>query len=278
MNAAWDTTRSLSIKESPGTFFSGRHAGKEELEARVGKASGRTLFASMKTSPPSRLLTGIARNLTLLVFGISCATTWFNHRNRLRFCSLVLRTMQNLTRQGMMSETQMTGTSQVALVPGTSIRGALLRQRIEAAARLYHSGIVSHLILSGDGRSANYNEPHAMRQMLVELGVPRNALIEDAGGLSTYDSVQRASRIAAGHRMIIVTQELHCPRALLLAWGMGVNACACALPATSNEASIDREEKACIRALLDLAGLREWTEEVEHDKGLKVVGWRLGFS
>lgn len=265
----------LTTEKNPSILFSRAAAGKKRISQSAGKIPGASLFVHMKTLPPSRFLTCLARNLTLLVFGCSYLTTWFSHGNSGRFCSLVLHTIQRLTRQGMVSEDRMTGVSQVALILGTSIRGAFLRQRVEAAARLYHAGVVSHLILSGDGRSASYDEPRAMRQMLVALGVPKDAMIEDAGGLSTYDSIQRASRIAAGHRLVIVTQELHCPRALLLAWGMGVNACACALPGSANEAGVGREEKACVRALLDLAGFRGWTENIEREKGITVAGWEL---
>ncbi|MGV3660424.1 MAG: SanA/YdcF family protein [Prosthecobacter sp.] len=225
----------------------------------------------MKTLPPSRPLIVLVRGAMLLALGCSCIAVLVCCKGVNRCCWLVREAMRRLTHFESVPEARIQGINQVALVPGTSIRGSLLRQRVEAAARLYHEGVVSHLILSGDGRSASYHEPHAMRQMLLELKVPGHVMIEDAAGLSTYESVQRAGRIAAGRRLIIVTQELYCPRALLLAWGMGVDARGCALPSFPNEASLAREEKACVRALLDLVGLRAWTQSVE-DEGRIAMG------
>lgn len=232
----------------------------------------------MKAQPPSRPLIFLLRGAMLLAFGCSCVAALVCCKGVNRCCWLVREAMRRLTHVESTAEAQVRGTHQVALIPGTSIRGSLLRQRVEAAARLYHSGIVSHLILSGDGRSASYHEPHAMRQMLRELKVPGHAMIEDAAGLSTYDSVQRAGRIAAGRRLIIVTQELYCPRALLLAWGMGVDARGCSLPSVPNEASLVREEKACVRALLDLMGLRSWTQNVEAEGRIAMGRWSLKVS
>lgn len=119
------------------------------------------------------------------------------------------------------------------------------------------------------------HEPCVMRQMLTELRVPAWAMTEDAAGLSTYDSIQRAGCIAEGRRLIIVTQELHCARTLLLARGLGVEALACALPSEVTASGLAREEKACMRTLLDLAGFRAWTQEVEQEGKIRVGKWTL---
>jgi vancomycin permeability regulator SanA len=228
----------------------------------------------MKTMPPSRALVRLNRLLTLAVLGFLCVTLWICCKGR-GLWWLVRESTRRMTLAGLVTEAEVPGGRLVALVPGTSIRGNLLRQRVEAAARLYHAGSVSHLILSGDGRAATYDEPRAMRRMLADLGVPPHVMIEDAGGLSTYESIQRAGSIAAGNRLLIVTQELHCSRALMLAWGMGLDALACALPSTPAPASVAREEKAIVRAALDLAGLRSWTEKVEKEGRVVCAGVTL---
>lgn len=218
----------------------------------------------MKTMPPSRALVRLNRLITLVVLIFVCLTLWLCCKGR-GLWWLVRESTRRMTLAGIVTEKEAPNGRMVALVPGTSIRGNLLRQRVEAAARLYHAGHVSHLILSGDGREASYDEPRAMRHMLESLGVPARALIEDAAGLSTYESIQRAGRIAAGERLIIVTQELYCPRVLMLAWGMGLSAVACALPAEPTPASVAREDKAMVCALLDLAGLRLWTQKIQKE-------------
>lgn len=220
------------------------------------------LSGHMKTRPPPCIRSRFRRSLTVLIIGCMCLILGWTKKERL--CSLVLLAARRLAHATTYDERHVpAAASQVALVPGTSIHGSLLRQRVETAARLYHAGLVSHLILSGDGRSASYHEPHAMRGMLRGLGVPGEVMTEDPAGLSTYESIQRAGQIAAGRRLVIVTQELHAARALLLARGLGVDAVACALPSQPERAGIEREEKACVRAILDLVGFHRVTEEWE---------------
>ncbi len=225
--------------------------------------------------PPSRSLLRLTRTITLLALGCTCLTLWFACKAKGRLCWLVRESARHFTESDVLSEAEVPNGKQVALIPGTSIRGSLLRQRVEAAARLFHAGKVSHLILSGDGRSASYHEPRVMRQMLTELRVPAWAMTEDAAGLSTFDSIQRAGLMAGGRRLIIVTQELHCARALFLARGLGVEAVACALQAEPTESGIAREEKACVRALLDLTGFRTWTQNVDREGKICMGGWTL---
>lgn len=220
--------------------------------------------------PPSHILVRMTRSFTLLALGCACLTLWIGCKAKSRLCWLVLESAKRFTEHGILNEAEVCVEKQVALVLGTSIRGSLLRQRVEAAARLFHAGKISHLILSGDGRQANYHEPREMRRMLTELHIPAWAMTEDAAGLSTFESIQRAGQMAGGRRLLIVTQELHCPRALLLARGLGVEALACALPSEPSAAGIVREGKACVRALLDLAGLRSWTQSMELEGAIRV--------
>ena len=227
----------------------------------TGKNPGGLLWKSMKTTPPARSILRIKRSHTLLL--IACICIFLAAKRREHVTRLVFDAARKLAQEQTFTENQVPSADQVALVPGTSIRGERLRERVETAARLLHAGIVSHLILSGDGRNPNYHEPHAMRQMLRELGIADRFMTEDPAGLSTYESVQRAGQIAAGRPLVIVTQELYCGRSLLLARGLGVKAIACAIPSDSPQASMKREELACVRALIDLAGLRQWTESWE---------------
>ncbi|MGC3960811.1 MAG: ElyC/SanA/YdcF family protein [Verrucomicrobiota bacterium] len=83
----------------------------------------------------------------------------------------------------------------VALVLGTgkfTARGNLnlhFTQRIEAAADLFKSGKVRHLIVSGDNSVKTYDEPSDMRDALIAAGVPTNAITCDYAGFRTLDSV-----------------------------------------------------------------------------------------
>ena len=161
-----------------------------------------------------------------------------------------------------------------ALVPGTSIRGEKLRQRCQAAASLFHAGKVKHLLLSGDGRRASYDEPAAMRNQLLALGVPAGAMVEDRNGLSTYESIQKATATAGTASWVIVTQSTYAPRALLLAQGAGLKACVATVGSTASEsaASSHREARATVRAFLDLMGARNFTEKWERSGEVRIAG------
>src|SRR5687767_9784674 len=56
---------------------------------------------------------------------------------------------------------------------------AILRDRVQRAANLYFAGKIEKLLMSGDNRFENYNEPEAMRQYALQLGVPDGAIVLD---------------------------------------------------------------------------------------------------
>ena len=89
-----------------------------------------------------------------------------------------------------------------------------LADRMDTAIALYEAGKVNKLLLTGDNRVADYNEPAAMAEYAQARGVPRQDLVLDYAGRRTYDSCYRASVIFGADRAILVTQEFHLPRAL----------------------------------------------------------------
>lgn len=99
----------------------------------------------------------------------------------------------------------------------------VLHDRVATAAELYFSGKVEKLLLSGDNRFVNYNEPGAMRQVALELGVPDEAIVLDYAGRRTYDTCYRAQAIFGLHNAILVTQKFHLPRALFLCDALGLD-------------------------------------------------------
>jgi SanA protein len=98
------------------------------------------------------------------------------------------------------------------------------RYRMDAAAALWKAGKVSCLILSGDNRSRDYNEPARMRAALVARGVPTSRMVNDYAGLRTLDSVVRAKEVFGVTSITFVTQKFHNERAIYLALANGVDA------------------------------------------------------
>ncbi len=116
--------------------------------------------------------------------------------------------------------------NEVGLVLGTSPRSYFLTYRIYAAAKLYKAGKVKHLLVSGDNGTDYYNEVAYMKEKLVELGVPEDAVTCDHAGFRTLDSIVRARRIFGVEDVTIVSQRFHNARAIYLADYNGVNAVA----------------------------------------------------
>lgn len=98
----------------------------------------------------------------------------------------------------------------------------VLYDRVATAAELYFSGRVDKLLMSGDNRVVEYNEPWAMRTAAIELGVPEEDIVLDYAGRRTYDTCYRASAIFGLDGAILVTQAFHLPRALYLCNQLGL--------------------------------------------------------
>lgn len=91
-----------------------------------------------------------------------------------------------------------------------------LRDRINTAVALYKADRVEKLLMSGDNRFIYYNEPEAMKNYAMSLGIPESDIVLDYAGRRTYDSCYRASAIFGLDEVIVVTQNYHLPRALFL--------------------------------------------------------------
>jgi SanA protein len=99
----------------------------------------------------------------------------------------------------------------------------VLIDRVTTAANLYLSGKVEKILMSGDNRFVDYNEPSVMRALALSLGVPDGAIVLDYAGRRTYDTCYRAKAIFEVSAAILVTQGFHLPRAIYLCNKLGVD-------------------------------------------------------
>ena len=118
--------------------------------------------------------------------------------------------------------------SQVAIIFGAGLRRdgsptAVLRDRVATGVDLYLSGKVEKLLMSGDNRFMDYNEPGAMADYANQLGVPREDIVLDYAGRRTYDTCYRAKYIFHLKEALLVTQSFHLPRALFTCNFLGIN-------------------------------------------------------
>ncbi|MBO4452968.1 MAG: YdcF family protein [Clostridia bacterium] len=100
----------------------------------------------------------------------------------------------------------------------------MLKRRVDAGAELYFKGVSDKILVTGDSGHSDYDEPTAMKEELVRLGVPEDDVVVDYAGFSTYDSVYRAKEVFCAQKILIVTQEFHISRAVWIARILGSDA------------------------------------------------------
>ncbi|HET7302764.1 MAG TPA: ElyC/SanA/YdcF family protein [Candidatus Saccharimonadales bacterium] len=147
-------------------------------------------------------------------------------------------------------------TARVGLVLGAGITPdgtpyKELRSRLDTAAAALQSGTVQKLLLSGDNRFKNYNEPEAMKEYLVtQKHISASQLQLDYAGRSTYESCQRAKQIFGLDRTIIFSAQSHLPRAIFLCRHFGVTAYGIASHIEANN-HVRREALAGVKAFIN---------------------------
>lgn len=119
--------------------------------------------------------------------------------------------------------------SRVAIVFGARVYpnerlSAMLADRVATGVDLYRAGKVDVLLMTGDNSTLDYNEPDTMKAYAMQLGVPEDAVVVDYAGRRTYDSCYRARHIFQVDEAVVVTQNFHLDRALLLCNALGVKA------------------------------------------------------
>lgn len=96
--------------------------------------------------------------------------------------------------------------------------------RLDAAEKLYRTGKIRYILISGDNRHVSYNEPVAMQKDLMARGIPADHIYLDYAGFRTFDSVIRAWKIFGQTRFTIISQPFHNQRALFIAHKQGLEA------------------------------------------------------
>ena len=117
-----------------------------------------------------------------------------------------------------------------ALVLGTSPVGRnggpnlFFLARINATVELYQAGKIDRILVSGDNRKEEYNEPEEMKNALVDKGIPEEVIFLDYAGFRTLDSVVRARDVFGQSEFIVVSQKFHNERAVFIAGKKGIKA------------------------------------------------------
>lgn len=136
--------------------------------------------------------------------------------------------------------------------------------RIDAAEKLYKTGKIKKILVSGDDNSLDgINEVECMKDSLIARGIDASDIILDGKGYRTLDAVWRAVNVYNVKSFIVISQKFHNERAIYLAEHLpfdtnniiGFNAA----DATSNMAIMTyiREYFARIKVFIDIITEKE---------------------
>lgn len=128
-------------------------------------------------------------------------------------------------------------------------------RRVAAASELYKRGKIKRIIVSGDNRKMNYNEPLYLMKALIKKGVPATAITMDFAGLRTLDSVIRAKEVFGQENLTVISQKYHNYRAVFIGEHYGIDIVgfnAGAVPSRHSLKTELREYLAQIKTIMDL--------------------------
>ena len=134
-----------------------------------------------------------------------------------------------------------------------------LKDRLDCGYELYARGKAKKILVSGDHGQKDYDEVNAMKDYLMEKGVPREDIFMDHAGFNTYDSMYRAKEIFGVESLLVCTQDFHIARSVYIARGLGIEAYGypCDDRGVNGTANKLRESFARAKAVFDVAVKRK---------------------
>ena len=103
-----------------------------------------------------------------------------------------------------------------------------LSWRLDAAAEAYRNRPVPIVVCGAQGADEPMPEAVAMRDVLVEKGVPEDMILMDPDSRDTRQNLTNAKTLLSGmenvRKVLVVSSDYHVPRALALAGDMGFEA------------------------------------------------------
>lgn len=102
----------------------------------------------------------------------------------------------------------------------------ILRERINKAADLYHTGIAEVVICSGAAVANIHVEADVMARALMELGVDDRHIIRETKARGTYENLVKSREIMheiGAKKAVIVTSPWHMRKASSYAFRLGID-------------------------------------------------------
>lgn len=167
-----------------------------------------------------------------------------------------------------------------AVWPGGQPSPALQR-RVLHAVDLLQRGYAPHLLVTGGVGKHPPTEAEVMQRLAVAHGIPRVSIVLEEQATSTFESAWRCRdmlRQRGWSRVLIVTDRLHLPRALVAFRSVGIRAVGSAAPGKPAR-GLSKRVYYCLREGLALAwylgravpvALRRWRRALRHGTGARV--------
>lgn len=130
-----------------------------------------------------------------------------------------------------------------------------VKLRSDKAIDLYTNKKITRILVSGDHGQKDYDEVNAIKNYLIDHGVPESDVFLDHAGFDTYDSMVRAKKVFMVDDAIIISQDFHLPRAVYIANAVGLDAQGAIAPDSPNLSSKymkNREILARVKAFLEV--------------------------
>ncbi len=120
----------------------------------------------------------------------------------------------------------------VALVLGNRVEtdgtpAPRTQARLDKTVALYRQGYFSRIIVSGATGKEGYDEAVAMRDYLLQKGIPATAIITDSQGRNTFHSAAFTAAYLSQHGLhsvMAISQYFHLPRSRLALERFGIKA------------------------------------------------------
>jgi len=108
-----------------------------------------------------------------------------------------------------------------------------LKWRLDAAVKAYQAAPCWVVTCGARGSNEPIEEAYAMRDYLIEQGIPAERILTDAASFNTRQNIDHAVALLADKevdKVAVVTSDYHVPRALALAEDAGLDACGIGAP------------------------------------------------
>lgn len=148
----------------------------------------------------------------------------------------------------------------------------MLEDRLRQGVALYDLGAAPKLLMSGDHGTKEYDEVDAMKRYAVDAGISSQDVFMDHAGFSTYESVYRAKEVFGVQRVIIVTQEYHLYRALMVARRMGLEAYGVAVNYRTYAGQTSRDVREVLARVKDFGMTIFWPEPTYLGEAIPISG------